>query len=172
MRLGVLALPVVGLATLLVVAATPAGGATPDGRVELEMAGVLPVPGEPMSILVLREKGTKTLLPLFVSAAAGADTKDEVHRHGLAGDAISALGAKVAEVQIDRAEEEPAAARVRIAQGARRLEVRARPSESVALALASGAPILTTRRVLDESGLTEDDLVRAHTRARARGQRL
>jgi bifunctional DNase/RNase len=167
-----LVLPSIAVAAVLAVAGSAAGRGAPDGRVELEVAGVLPVPGEPVSILVLREKGTKTLLPLFVSASAGSDAGDDKHPSGLAGEAISALGGRVAEVQIDRAEEEPAAARVRLSQGGRRLEVRARPSESVALALAAGAPILTTRRVLDQSGLTEEDLVRAHRRAAHRVRRL
>jgi bifunctional DNase/RNase len=78
----------------------------------------------------------------------------------------------VAEVQIDRAEETRTGARVRLAQGGRSLEVRGPPSESVALAISAKAPIVTTRRLLDEAGLTPDDLARIHRRARLGQQRL
>jgi hypothetical protein len=61
---------------------------------------------------------------------------------------------------------------VRLAQGARRVELRARPSESVALAVAAGVPIVTTRRLLDEAGLTPEDLERAHAKARGDDTRL
>ena len=60
-------------------------------------------------------------------------------RGGLLGQAIEALGGRISEVEIDRAEETRAGARVRLTQGGRRVELRARPSESVALALAAQA---------------------------------
>jgi bifunctional DNase/RNase len=47
------------------------------------------------------------------------------------------------------------------------VELPARPSESVALAVAAGVPIVTTRRVLDESGISPEDLVEAHANPRA-----
>jgi bifunctional DNase/RNase len=93
---------------------------------------------------------------------ADASGPGAVHGRGLAGRAIEALGARVAEVEIDRAEESRAGSRVRLAQGKRKVELHARPSESIALALAAGAPIVTTRRVLDEAGLTPEDLAAAH----------
>jgi bifunctional DNase/RNase len=51
---------------------------------------------------------------------------------------------------------------VRLAQGGKDVELRAVPSESIALALAAGVPILAKRRLLDEAGLTPGDLARAH----------
>lgn len=41
------------------------------------------------------------------------------------------------------------------------MELQARPLESVLLAVAAGAPIVTTRRLLREAGLEPDDLRKA-----------
>jgi bifunctional DNase/RNase len=54
---------------------------------------------------------------------------------------------------------------VRLARGGDRIELRAVPSESIALAVSSGARILTSRRLLDEAGLTRADLDRIHRSA-------
>jgi bifunctional DNase/RNase len=167
---GILALPAAALAGL--VALTAADKPPPPGpRVELEVAGVLPVPEGSGSILVLREKGARILLPLIVPGDA-AQAREPAQDAGLLGQAIEALGGRVSEVEIDRAEETHGGARVRLAQGARRLELRARPSESIALALSAGVPIVTTRRVLDEAGLTPEDLAEAHERAKPDRTRL
>jgi bifunctional DNase/RNase len=170
---GILALPAAALAGVVALTAAPPGapGDAEGSRVELELAGVLSVPEGSGSILVLRVKGARTLLPLVVPGAERPGRADS-QAAALLGQAIEALGGKVSEVEIDRAEETRAGARVRIAQGSRRLELRARPSESVALALAAGVPIVTTQRLLDEAGLTPEDLERAHDKARPENERL
>lgn len=163
---GMLALPLAVLTGVLALVSTAAGspGGDVGARVELEVAGFLPMPESPAGIVVLREKGKETLLPLIVPD--GRELSPEgLPRGGLLGRAIEALGARVAEVEIDRAEESTAGARVRMRQGERELELRAVPSESIALALEAKVPIVTTRRLLDESGLTPADLARAHASA-------
>jgi hypothetical protein len=170
---GILALPAAFVAATVALTATGAHPPAPAAaaRVELEVAGVLPMPEGTASILVLREKGARTLLPLVVPGSDVAG-QGEVEGGGLLGQAIEALGGRVSEIEIDRAEETRAGARVRLAQGARHVELRARPSESVALALAAGVPIVTSRRVLDEAGLTPEDLARAHATAKGGDTRL
>jgi hypothetical protein len=168
---GLLSLPAAVLAGAVALTAAARPPASASGRIELEVAGVLPMHEGAASILVLREKGARTLLPLVVPGGDAA-TRPDGGGGGLLGQAIEALGGRVAEVEIDRAEETRAGARVRLSQGARRVELRARPSESVALAIAAGVPIVTTRRVLDEAGLTPEDLARAHGKARGRDIRM
>jgi hypothetical protein len=162
---GMLALPLLLFGgSLGVVAAAARAPAGRDGRprVELELVGVLPVPEGPSGILVLREKGKRTLLPLLVPdgrrfspGASGGSLLDR---------AIAALGGRVAEVEIERAEETSAGARVRLSQSGRPLELQAAPSESVALAVSAGVPIVTSRRLLEEEGLAPEDLAKAHPR--------
>jgi hypothetical protein len=161
---GLVALPSALLALAAGVGAAAHPVAAPAGRIELEVAGVLPTQDGGASVLVLREKGARTLLPLVVP---GGDADRGAPGGGLLGRAIEALGGRVSEVEIERAEETRSGARVRLAQGTRRVELPARPSESVALAVAAGVPIVTTRRVLDESGISPEDLVEAHANPRA-----
>jgi uncharacterized protein len=163
---GMLALPLLLFGGSVGVVAAAARGAAHDGRarVELELVGVLPVPEGPAGILVLREKGRQTILPLFVPegrrfspGAGGASLLDR---------AIAALGGRVAEVEIERAEETSAGARVRISQAGRPLELQAIPSESIALAVSARVPIVASRRLLDEEGLTPQDLAKARPSGR------
>jgi hypothetical protein len=158
---GLLALPLAfaaGSMALYVSAAQPPP--REDGVVELEVAAVLPLPEGPAGLVVLREKGSGTLLPLLVPDGdrLGMAAPSRRAPDGLLGRTIEALGAKVREVEIDEAEETSSGSRVRLAQGARQLEIPARPSESIALALAAGVPILAKRRLLAESGLTPEEL--------------
>lgn len=143
-------------------------GGTP--RVELEVAGILPMPEGSSAIVVLREKGSRTLLPLIVPGGMTEGKADA--RGGLLGRTIEALGGRVAEVEIDRAEETRAGSRVRLTQGTKKLELHARPSESVALAMAAKVPIVTTRRVLEQAGLSPEDLARVHSKVNAGDSRL
>jgi uncharacterized protein len=140
-----------------------------EARIRLEVAGVLPAP-DGGSILILREKGAETILPVIVPGADGRDLRrrlDGERPPGVLGEALAALGARVREVEIAEADDSVVGARIRISQGARDVELEARPSESVVLAVAAGAPILTTRRLLDTSGLTPEDLARARDRVAA-----
>ena len=157
----------------LAVAGTAARPSRDGGeRVELEVAALLPMGEGEATVLVLREKGARTILPLVIPGGRLGEHENELRGPGLLGQAIEALGARVAEVQIDRAEETRTGARVRLAQGTRSLELRGPPSESVALAISAKAPIVTTRRLLDEAGLTPEDLARVHRRSRLGEQRL
>ncbi len=160
------ALPITLPAAVLVGAVALAAGtasdpAAPAGRVALEVAGVLQMPDSTAAILVLREKGASKVLPIIVPdghaiAGHGLDHAPE----GLLGGAIQALGARVAEVEIEQAEETSSSACIRLTQGGKRIELHASPSESVALALSAGAPIITSRRVMEEAGFTPEDVAR------------
>jgi uncharacterized protein len=164
------ALPLAGLAASLLTAAAAQHSVVE--RIELEVAGLLPIGEGSSAILVLREKGARTILPLVIPAGGVGEGEGELRGPGLLGQAIEALGGRVAEVEIDRAEESRSGARVRLAQGERKLEIRGLPSESVALAISANVPILTSRRVLDEAGLTPEDLAKAHAKAKRREKSL
>jgi uncharacterized protein len=165
---GVLALPLLlfGGSLALLATATRAPAHDPRARVELELVGVLPVPEGQAGIVVLREKGRDTLLPLFVPD--GRRFSPGANGGSLLDRAIAALGGRLSEVEIERAEETSAAAKVRLTQGGKPLELQAVPSESIALAVAAGVPIVASRQLLDEEGLTSEDLARARSRDRKR----
>jgi hypothetical protein len=171
-------LPVRGLPVVLLGAALVVGGtaarprADANDRIELEVAGLLPVGEGSAAVLVLREKGTRTILPLVLPGARSGDGDAELRAPGLLSQAIEALGGRVSEVEIERAEETRTGAKVRLAQAGRTLELLGPPSESVALAVSAKVPIVTRRRVLEESGITPEDLAKAHRKAKAGERRL
>jgi len=160
------------LASLLAGAAS-LGGAPPGSGgdlVEVEVAGVLPLEMDSGSLLVLREKVTGTVLPIFVGRTEGAALGRRLRRGApdrpgaaeLLDHAIAALGGRVARVAVEGGQAALLHARVTLQQGARRLELEARPSDAIALAVASGAPVYATRRVISEVGLTREELAREH----------
>lgn len=159
-------------AALVVGGAAARPGAGGDERVVLEVAGLLPVGEGAGAVLVLREKGTRTILPLIVPGARLGDGETELRGPGLLAQAIEALGGRVSEVEIERAEETRNGARVRLAQAGRTLELRGPPSESIALAISAKVPIVTRRKVIEESGLTPEDLAKVHRKARRPEARL
>jgi hypothetical protein len=167
---GMLALPLLLFGGSLALATTatrsPHRNRPAGDRVELELAGVLPLPEGRAGILVLREKGKDTLLPLLVPNGRGF--APGASGGSLLGRAIEALGGHVAEVEIERAEESSAAARVTLSQAGKRFDLRALPSESIALAVASGVPIVARRSLVDEEGVTAEDLAKAHAHAKGR----
>jgi bifunctional DNase/RNase len=151
--------------------ATPAARrGAPGDRVVLEVAGVLQMEDESASVVVLREKDAQTILPIIVpsEAASALDVRRRAGRSAggsLLGRTIAALGARVVEIELDAAEDAANGATVRLAQGRRALELHARPSESVPLAIAAGVPIVARRRLLDSEGLDRNDLERLRRRA-------
>jgi hypothetical protein len=155
---GLMMLPLASFVALVLTAAH-APAADGSASVELELAGVLPMPEAPAGIVVLRVKGSSTILPLVVPD--GRAFEGPGRDGGLLGRAIEALGARVSRVEIERAEESSAGARVHLAQGGKDVELRAVPSESIALALAANVPIVAKRRLVEEAGLTPGDLARA-----------
>jgi bifunctional DNase/RNase len=167
MAAGSLTLPIAlaaGSMALLAGSAPPAP--SPDQRVELEVVAVLPLPQSPAGLLVLREHASGTILPVLVPDGSALDVAPRKgagpQTGGLAGRAIAALGARVREVEIDAAEETATASRIRLVQGSRDVELPARPSESVPLAVAAGARIVATRRLLASAGLTPEELESIH----------
>jgi bifunctional DNase/RNase len=73
---------------------------------------------------------------------------------------IGALGGRVVRVEIRDGSEALYRASVHLVQGSHRVQLEARPSDSVVLALGSEAPIFATKQLVEESGLTREDLRR------------
>ncbi len=76
--------------------------------------------------------------------------------HDLLKDAIEALGAQVSRIEITRIESGTFYALIVLSgPGDIRMEVDARPSDSIALAVRTGAPIFISEEVLDEAAVVE-----------------
>jgi bifunctional DNase/RNase len=139
--------------------------------VELEVLGVVALESESGSLLVLRQKGGATVLPIVVGRGEAAAIQRRLDgspasRPGAADlveRAIGVLGGRVVRVEIEGMHAAAVfRARVTLEQAEKRVVVEARPSDSVALALSARAPIFASREVMAEAGLSKEDLGRMH----------
>src|ERR1035437_10934809 len=124
--------------------------------------------GTATPLLLLEEVGGSRVLPIFIGAPEATaiayalqniDTPRPMS-HDLLGSVISALGAQLFSVEITNLEDNTFYANLRIVRSGSEIEVSARPSDAVALALRVGAPILVNDELMAEQGRViriEDD---------------
>ena len=124
------------------------------------------------AVLVLRAKGGELRLPMPVSAQEAVALEQRLRgtpREELAAASIHALGGRVLGVSIDAIESEHVfRGHLTVATGAGRVELAARPQESIGLALDARAPILVAPEVLDEAAVSDGELRSLHELDRAR----
>jgi len=125
--------------------------------------------GTSTPLLLLEEVGGHRVLPIFIgapeaTAIAYALQNVETPRpmsHDLLGNVIEALGARLFSVEITELEDNTFFANLRIVRAGSEIEVSARPSDAVALALRVGAPILVHDELMASEGrimqLDDDD---------------
>jgi bifunctional DNase/RNase len=129
---------------------------------EVEVVGVRVEMPSNSPIVLLREAGGERYLPIWigaVEATAIAFAQQGVVpprplTHDLLKDVIEATGNTVAEIRITEMRENVFYATLALNSG---VEVSARPSDSIALALRTGARIVCAEEILDESGIAVPD---------------
>jgi uncharacterized protein len=116
-------------------------------------------------VVMLKEKTSTRYLPIWIGhfeadAIAIPMQKVPVSRpltHDLLSLAISALGAKLERVVInDLADETFFAKLILLSQDGKNIEVDARPSDAIALAIRTEVPIFVEEKVLDTAGMVFD----------------
>lgn len=132
----------------------------------LDVVGVrLEMPSN-QPVVLLREVGSSRYLPIWigtVEATAIAFAQEGVTpprpmTHDLIKDMLDALGEQVTEVRITHLEDGVFYATMCFASGH---EVSARPSDAIAIALRTGAPVLADPELLDEAAVEIDDATEA-----------
>lgn len=129
------------------------------GVIALDVLGVRVEMPTNSPIVLLRERDGSRYLPIWIgapeaTAIAYAEQGVEPPRpltHDLMAQLITELGHQLAEVRITSVEDRIFYAELRFAAGA---TVSCRPSDAIALALRTGAPILAPEDLLDEVGIT------------------
>lgn len=130
----------------------------------LEVVGVrMEIPSN-SPIVLLKETDGSRYLPIWVGAveataiayAQQGVVPPRPLTHDLLRDVLAAVGAELTEVRITALEEGVFFAELVFASG---VQVSARPSDAIALALRTGAPIVGAQAVLDEAAveLPEDE---------------
>jgi bifunctional DNase/RNase len=129
---------------------------------EVEVVGVRVEMPSNSPIVLLREAGGERYLPIWigaVEATAIAFAQQGVVpprplTHDLLKDVIEATGNTVREIRITEMRDNVFYATLALASG---VEVSARPSDSIALALRTGARIVCAEEILEESGIAVPD---------------
>lgn len=145
------------------------GEERPEGSssdLEFEVKDVFPVPELSSHAVMLVAKNGASVLPIFVNEEAAisiafrlADRKTpHAMSADLLDDVLAKLGGSVQEVHIDKVSENVFQGRVLVKRGAEMFELSAAPSDSLALAVKGHARILVAQPVIEEAGLSHDEL--------------
>jgi uncharacterized protein len=162
-RKHVYSLAVLLLCGLLAGCAVVSGEATePDpGFVTVEVAGVGLDPRTQSPVVLLQDPTTERVVPIWVGVAEGEAIARSLHgiemprpmTHDLLATLVQRLGARVEEVVIHEQREGTYYGMIRLRNSARGrpIELDSRPSDGLALALRTGAPIRVARALLRDS---------------------
>jgi bifunctional DNase/RNase len=141
--------------------------------VRMTVKGLMLDPISNSPIVVLKDESETTMLPIWVgvfeaNAIALKLESFETPRpltHDLFHSVLTTLGARVARVVVNELRDSTFFARIFLTVEEREVEIDARPSDAIALALRAGAPIFVDQSVLDQAQTispddTEDEKVR------------
>lgn len=127
-----------------------------EDMVLVEIHGIAWDPVSKNPIIVLRDPETGHQLPIWIGLMEAAAITSAVEKvvpprpmtHDLLRSTIEALGAEVADVAVTELREKTFYAVVTLRSAAGEVQIDARPSDSIALAVRTGAPIYVAREVL------------------------
>lgn len=141
----------------------PAAPIKPEGYVTMTVLGVLSVDGG--NAVVLVDENHEFLVPLRIGGTEAASIAlrhggDKFVRpltHDLLDAALQRLGAVLLQVQVDELRDSIFIGSVFVSFDGRVIELDARPSDAIALALGNHAPIYVARKVVQEAGIRARD---------------
>lgn len=133
---------------------------------EMTVAGLAVDPSTNMPILVLRDLEGRRALPIWVGVLEASAIATELGQvklarpmtHDLMKEMLDQLGATVIHVEVSALQESTYFATIVVRQGARVLEIDARPSDAIALALRVRCKILVADQVLEAASVLELEL--------------
>ena len=136
--------------------------------IEVEVAMIALDPRANLPVVLLQEiEGTpKRLLPIWVGIAEAQAIQLQLQApppprpmtHDLLKNIIEKLGAKVVSVFVHSIKSLTFYGQINLLVNDKNIEIDSRPSDAIALALRTEATIYVAEKVMDESGLTEEDL--------------
>jgi bifunctional DNase/RNase len=144
-----------------------ADGGAPKGY---ELARVLDVvrEGDGAAVLLVDPGGT-TVVPIFVGGTEaltielrlGGEHYPRPLTHDLLLSLVKELGGRPVKVQVDELRGDTFIGSVFVKTDSRVMQLDARPSDAIALALGAGAPIYVARSVMLQAGMRREDLERS-----------
>jgi bifunctional DNase/RNase len=114
-------------------------------------------------VVVLQERGGTRLLPIWIGQPEAESIVMHMHdvkrarplTHDLVRSIILGLGAQLRRVQITRVEKQTYYAELQVMRDDALVQIDARPSDSIAIALRLGAPIFATESLLMDATVDE-----------------
>ncbi len=153
-----------GRPTIVPNAAAYADGGAPAGYDRASVWDVVPA-GDGAAVLLLDATST-VVLPIFVGGTEALTIKLRLQgehyqrplTHDLLSTVLKELDAQPVKAQIDELKEDTYYGSLFMRQGDRILQLDARPSDAIAVALGSGAPLFVSHAVLLTSGVPRKDI--------------
>lgn len=124
------------------------------------------VPSANGAAVLLLDSSRTAVLPIFVGVTEaitielrmGGKTYPRPLTHDLLGTLVRELGAVPVKVQVDDVRDDTFIGSVFVRQGDRILELDARPSDAIAIALGSGVPLYVSRAIMLSAGVRREDI--------------
>ncbi len=140
---------------------------TPNGYVKMSVGGVAPTSAGEAVLLV--DTLSNIAIPIFVGGTEALSIQLRLEKrefvrpltHDLYDATLEKLGGRVQSVRVDRLQNNTYYGTVIVKTTSNRLELDARPSDAIALALGNHAPIHVARKVVDEAGIKFSDIPHA-----------
>ena len=134
----------------------------PKGYQPMSVGGV--APGG--SAVVLVDGPGDIAVPIFIGGAEAMSIQLRLDgrafkrplTHDLVDSVLARFGGEVASVRVDRVEDEIFYGTLVLKNGSKQLELDSRPSDAIALAVGSNAPIYVAQGVIDAAGMRLDEL--------------
>jgi len=134
-------------------------------HVNMRVSGVVMDPRSNLPVVLLKDEEATCLVPIWIgvmeaSAIAAQIEGVELPRpmtHDLMKNIIDELGAKVLRVDVLKIEDNTFYASITVSTGSRLLEIDARPSDCIALAVRFGCDIGVAQEVVEEAGIKVED---------------
>jgi bifunctional DNase/RNase len=146
---------------LLCLAACSRAPAGEPGAVAVRVAGLVMDQTADSPVVILEEVDGERRLPIWIglpeaqSIAAGLDDEEALrpNSHDLGKSLIEGMGGRIERVVVTALRDGVYFARIDLAQNGRTVEIDARPSDAIALALRVAAPLFVNESLFETTGL-------------------
>ena len=142
----------------------PDYGDAPEDYSAGEILGVFSAPGEGAAVM-LGSSEQHAVLPIFINPSQAmaiqlgldGETFDRPMTHDLVDDILGKMDAEIGKIQVDELRDGTYYATVFLITAEEIIEVDARPSDALALAVKDNIPIYVADQVMEEAGIRGDD---------------
>jgi uncharacterized protein len=136
-----------------------------ESYVKMTISGVVMDPRSNLPVVLLKDEQGRHLVPIWIgvmeaSSIAAAMEGVELPRpmtHDLMKNLLDELGAKVLRVDVSRIEQSTFYAVITLSQGGRMLEIDARPSDAIALAVRVACEVGVAQEVIEQAGILVEE---------------